>query len=601
MTFVHEARTTAVKWKEAASLPVGAKASAPYGRRPDRAYPFCLPVEHAYCNLLDEARGALESFRVDGIAWHDGVDGGPSNHLLDSQVQCVNALAPFVRSGSALRALFGSVLDIAEVLPFRADEPVGDLVAFEWIGAVDYLGERSTGKGRRGANTTSADAALRYRTTSGSVEVALVEWKYTERYQGHELSGGEESMRVRHERYRAFYVDPAGPVRDSVLPYEDLFVEPFYQLFRLTVLADQMERAHEQGAERVRLLYVAPGRNADLWTSLNRASHHDLAIQLVDDSDPRPVETIWSAICTRPDRFVYLDSATFVTAGAPTSDEFCSRYGHLAGDEPAHRTRQVVVAPLSVGGEDDWAELSWDGPWGAWLPLAWASVTGRSGACPVPEAPAISTSFDSFIGPLAWWTPLPHLLAYSFGWSDLARGLNAWQQRGRPVDDPRLEVVEAWWDDAALGFAHWLDMRHGDSGAERMLDQLISSLADAGEIEHERLLRALVEGGSDPLHLSVHAPIEPSALGKARVEAIDAPIVLGNQANTSAVAVFDQYEGWYERLTDIGSAPDVGPLAGAVHVDVLCRQVGWLGRYRRSPVTGRWFAGAHGLHLWGQR
>src|SRR5688572_465130 len=129
MTFVREARTAAVKWKEAASLPVGAKASAPYARRPDQDYPFCLPVEYAYCNLLDEARGALESFRVDGIAGHDLVDGGPSNHLLDSQVQCVNALAPFVRSSSALRALFGGVLDIAEVLPFRTAEPVGDLVA----------------------------------------------------------------------------------------------------------------------------------------------------------------------------------------------------------------------------------------------------------------------------------------------------------------------------------------------------------------------------------------------------------------------------------------------------------------------------------------
>jgi hypothetical protein len=175
MTFVGEARTAAIKWKETASLPDGARSPAAYAHRPGRAYPFCLPLEHAYRNVLEPARGALESFGVDGIAWHDGAGGGPSNHLLDSQVQCVNALAPFVRDASALKWLFGRMIDVAEVLPFRAGEPDGDLVVFEWIGASDYLGERAKSTGHRGANTTSADAAFRYRTRSGFVEVALIE------------------------------------------------------------------------------------------------------------------------------------------------------------------------------------------------------------------------------------------------------------------------------------------------------------------------------------------------------------------------------------------------------------------------------------------
>lgn len=35
-------------------------------------------------------------------------------------------------------------------------------------------------------------------------------------------------------------------------------------------------------------------------------------------------------------------------------------------------------------------------------------------------------------------------------------------------------------------------------------------------------------------------------------------------------------------------------------VDVFDKRVGWLGTYRQSRVTGRWFAGTHSLHMVGQ-
>jgi hypothetical protein len=402
-------------------------------------------------------------------------------------------------------------------------------------------------------------------------------------------------MMVRRERYRALYEDPNGPIRHGVLPYEDLFVEPFYQLFRLTLLADQMERSHEEAAERVRLLYVAPARNADLWTSLNRASHRALADQLVDDDNPRAVEAVWSSMCRRPDRFVYMDSARFVEMGSPASDEFRSRYGHLGGDEPAPRTRNAVVAPLIGYWEEDWSELSWDGPWAELLPLAWWSVTAGSGAYPVPEPPETRASFDSIVGPLAWWTPLPHLLAYSLGWSDLARGLHAWHELGRPVDDARFEVIETWWGSAAIALAYWLDLRSGDGRAGSALDRLVASARDSGDVQLERMLRALVEGGTDPLHLSGHAPIEPNSTPDA-----PEPVLFADDARTSRVALFERYNGWYESLMKVASDAGVRWVSDATHINVVCREVGWLGRYRRSPVTGRWFAGSHRLHLFGQ-
>lgn len=594
---MYEARRAAVQWKEASSLPDSAKRPAPHARRPEGRFPFCLPAEHASSNVLAEARVALEIFRRDDIAWHDSINEGPSNHLLDSQVQCVNALAPVAHDPAAIKLLFGSVVNVVEVLPFFADDSAGDLVVFEWIGAADYLSERSSGTGRRGSKTTSADAAIRYRTGDGSVEIALIEWKYTEEYHGHELVGGTRSNLARQDRYRTLFEDPAGPVRQSLIPYSDLFVEPFYQLLRLTLLADQMEQFHEQGAERVRVVYVAPGRNDALWTSLNRESHQELASKLVQDSDPRAVEAIWSALCRRPDRFVFLDSATFVAHESPTSDEFRSRYGHLSGNAGfVEAGRRLIAAPVTVSEAGEWSELSWDGPWAALLPAAWACTTGASGILPVPNSP-VQASRDPSVEHLAWWTPLPHLLAYSFGWSDLAQGLEAWQHLGRPYDDSRLEVIDTWWGEAAIGLAHWLRARRGDSDAAAALARLATTHDDTREHPLPAMLEALAAEGSDPLHLFGHAPVEPREFSYA--DDCDPPTLHIDASRTSAVMTFERYEGWYEWLSKAGHDDDGDQLAGVDRVDILSREVGWLGRYRRSPVTGRWFAGSHRLHLFG--
>ena len=54
---------------------------------------YALPAAYAAHNLLPEVREhALDLFEQHEIAWHQGIDGGPTNHLRSSQVQCVNAL-----------------------------------------------------------------------------------------------------------------------------------------------------------------------------------------------------------------------------------------------------------------------------------------------------------------------------------------------------------------------------------------------------------------------------------------------------------------------------------------------------------------------------
>lgn len=325
MSFTPEARDAAAAWKQRTPvLPDGARVQGAYVEG-GKTYPFCLPLPYAAHNLLPDARDtALQRFAAAGIPWHAGTPQGPSSHLLSSQVQCCNALAPLVDRPEALRAWLGTVLPVAEVLPFGDPLCPEDHVVFEWIGHDNPLGEWPRSGGTRGSRNTSADAAVRYRTPEGSVELALIEWKYTESYPTDTpLSGGPGVLKQRHARYRPRFDEADGPLLDGVVPYEDLFVEPLYQLFRLQLLAHVTER---QGhAERVRVVYAAPSRNTELWSSLPRMSHRRAGGRAIHD-----LRDLWPHLLRRPDRWAWLNTDDLVASSGPMSAAYRDRYGHQA-------------------------------------------------------------------------------------------------------------------------------------------------------------------------------------------------------------------------------------------------------------------------------
>ena len=53
--------------------------------------------------------------------------------------------------------------------------------------------------------------------------------------------------------------------------------------------------------------------------------------------------------------------------------------------------------------------------------------------------------------------------------------------------------------------------------------------------------------------------------------------------------------GWFRALLD--AADELANCA----VDVIVASVGYLGTFRRSPVTGLWHTGTHQLHLQGNQ
>ena len=145
--------------------------------------PFVLPRDLARENLFPGIREAAPRFFAQHkIKWHDGQAGNPSNHLCDSQVCCVNFLFPYAKEPNALADLLDPVIpNLRKMLPVEDDQ----YVTFEWIGEKDYLGEKDAARNKRrsrGANCTSADAAVLIELRGGGRQMVLIEWKYTESY-----------------------------------------------------------------------------------------------------------------------------------------------------------------------------------------------------------------------------------------------------------------------------------------------------------------------------------------------------------------------------------------------------------------------------------
>jgi hypothetical protein len=229
--------------------------STGYKGAPYRLDPSCRSL-----NLAPSIRADVQRyFEMHKISWHTH-----ANHALSSQVCCLNFLAPLRHDPQTLSRLISVALSISEpeMLPVELG-PDGQpwFVGFEWIGG-NYLNESALSRDRtRGANATSADAIVKFRQ-QGRQETLLIEWKYTEKY-GAPIRPSGNSTRI--ARYRELVFGPQGPVNPSLkLDLQDFFYEPFYQLLRQQLLAREMERAREDGSERVRVLHVSPAQNTAL-------------------------------------------------------------------------------------------------------------------------------------------------------------------------------------------------------------------------------------------------------------------------------------------------------------------------------------------------
>ena len=317
MTYASDQRLQAAVWKrQTPTLCDAARARAPYRGKAGKAYDFCLPVEFSEFSLLPEVREtALGLFAKLGISWHAGTAGKPSNHLLSSQVQCVNALGQMMSAPDRLIKAFGPIVG-----PMQTVEQIesGRYLTFEYIGPKDYFHEAPNGQRIRGAQCTSVDAAFAFKNAKGERELALVEWKYTERYSSHKAHIASDE--VRRTRYEPRLLAAAGPVRSDLLNFAHLLDEPLYQLVRQQLLAHAIETDPDIGFSRVRVLHVLPSANTAYQRSLRRAEQKALGAT---------VSEVWTKLQLLPGRFRSIDSSIFLDPEI-TSAEYVHRYGLMA-------------------------------------------------------------------------------------------------------------------------------------------------------------------------------------------------------------------------------------------------------------------------------
>jgi len=218
----------------------------------------------------------------------------PTGHILSSQVCCINHLFPIRHDKeNVLRLAKAICADFIDVLPIKTDEYSPGYIQFEAVSDKDYLNEmkKTQSKLTRGSNCTSVDALIYAVHKNGSKYLIPIEWKYTESYNDKEdksvedrkgaAKGTEGKGKERLNRYsdlitNSQYLIGNPPYRKSIY-----FFEPFYQLMRQTLWAEQM--IQHKKADNYIHVHIIPNENEELLYKKYRASKKPLRETWLDN------------------------------------------------------------------------------------------------------------------------------------------------------------------------------------------------------------------------------------------------------------------------------------------------------------------------------
>lgn len=221
--------------------------------------------------LKDNSKNLLSSiyddvinyFRRHNIAWWhmegDSSD-APTGHIMSSQIQCLNHLFGIRNNERAIQSLLlnATGIDFDCILPTLDND---GLIAFEFTyNNKELLGEDDAGA-QRGAFCTSIDAMIRVQKDKKDYLIPI-EWKYTEAYEGYDLTCDTRIKRYQHliEKSEQLKVPKEG------VPHSIYMKEPQYELMRQTLLVEQMIR--KGIADRFFHINIIPNRNTDLRESV---------------------------------------------------------------------------------------------------------------------------------------------------------------------------------------------------------------------------------------------------------------------------------------------------------------------------------------------
>lgn len=229
-----------------------------------------------YQPIKDEA---IEYFKLNGISWWGGT--APTGHTLSSQIACINHLFALRKDKDAVLSLLKSISDdFIDLYKITTDKHNPAYIQFESVSDTDHLEEKQVS---RGSNCTSIDALIWAKHKDGTKWLIPIEWKYTEHYQNQNkaIEGAKEDpINCKGEVRKKRYTDIIN--KSSQLKSENhycYYFEPFYQLMRQTLWAEQMIESKESEtikADNYLHLHIIPQGNKDLLQKEYKCSGSDM-------------------------------------------------------------------------------------------------------------------------------------------------------------------------------------------------------------------------------------------------------------------------------------------------------------------------------------
>lgn len=246
-------------------------------------------LEDPILNIWEGIRfDAVDYFNRNKISWWKGKAEEPTGHLLSSQIACINHLYFLRQRPDAVTQILKNIDPQVEKACLVDD----GFVEFEFIGDKQYLQERGF---TRGANCTSVDAVMIGLLKEGGKRLYLVEWKYTEDY-----ASEDKYIPERARVYDALLTSSDSPFLPTI-DVKSFYYEPFYQLMRQTLLAEQCVKNKDHGVESYKHLHIVPEDNVELKTKITSPYF----------SGP-DIHTVWTSILKNKDNFIAISPKNFI-------------------------------------------------------------------------------------------------------------------------------------------------------------------------------------------------------------------------------------------------------------------------------------------------
>lgn len=242
-------------------------------------------------------------------------------------------------------------------------------------------------------------------------------------------------------------------------------------------------------------------------------------------------------------------------------------------------------------------------PWFAYLPDLHKALIGGADDVSLPN-PYRLNALTEFCG---YWECVFYLLDSLLGWEDQAKGLFSWCQAGKPTQDsPVLELLKKHWDrDDLLDFYcawQWITGCAFSGPEDFSSSEMIGLSKYANEDwlrnfkRRERLMRHdPFYGGSNPLHLGYSRRF---GIGD-HCNDDDIDLYFSQKRKLQVVLVVKSIQSWKTELYRCSQFLPATMNERSWRVRVFDPLNGYLGEFRQSRETGKWFTGKHSIHMMG--